>query len=162
MGQTLSLSRWSQSRSSQGRGQDCIKEIVKLQKRAPISQENQEKIFVLYGALDGHSTLDSQSFTNELFKVTNNWEANIPILDLTTNVNESWKNSLFASKQRCKADLVKVGDNWEGFYWPNNPTSQALEDDEEEETLTKEPLTLENLMTEMNKMKEEIQSLKKK
>ena len=86
----------------------------------PISPKDQEKIVVLYGSLDGQPTLDCASFTKELFKVTNKAKKNIPILDLTSLVNESWAKSKFAKDQRCKVDIVQVGDNWKDFHWPSN------------------------------------------
>jgi len=97
-----------------GRGLTCGE--VKLQKKEAISQEDQEKIVVLYGSLDGHSSSDSRSFTKELFKVTDEGNISIPILKLASKVNQSWKDT----NQRCKADLVEVGDNWNDFHWPFN------------------------------------------
>ena len=111
----------SQLRGSDTRGLGSG--AVKLQKKEPISNKNQEKIIVLYGSLDGLYAYDSHSFTNQLFKVTEKGNKSIPILKLASVVNESWRDT----DQRCKVDLVEVGDNWADFKWPSN------DDDEMEE-----------------------------
>jgi len=104
----------AQNRGTKSRGptEDLV---VKLRNQLPISAANEEKICVLYGSLDGHVIYDHRSFTKELYKVTNKGKTNINILHLARKVNNSWK----CTDQRCKVDIVEVGDNWENYFWPS-------------------------------------------
>jgi len=146
----------SESRSPKTRGKSS--EEVKLKEKEAISQKDQEKIVVLYGSLDGHSTLDARSFTKELFKVTQKGNISIPILDLASKVNESWKET----DQRCKADLVQVGDNWKYFYWPSNIKAEGRRKRKLDQTMLEkasEPNT-NSISEDLRQIKEDIASLK--
>jgi len=164
-----SLSRTRTGTKSRGQTKD--KEVVKLMNRETISPQDQEKMCVLYGSLDGHLINDDQSFTKELFTVTDEGKTNINILHLARNVNDSWERT----GQMCKVDIVEVRNNWEDFYWPSNSgprkeipaikengkEAQSTEKDKKMERMEKTLRENTETMERMNKMIEELQNKRK-
>merc|ERR1739838_603239 len=74
-----------------------------------------ENIAVIQGTSECHTASDTNSFTNELYKIYNQEGMVIPILDIPRNVNKSWHDR--GIKQICKIDIVEVGNNWTNVMW---------------------------------------------
>merc|ERR1712029_697438 len=96
--------------------------------------KDQEKMVVLYGSMDGHSIFDEHSFTKELYKVTEEGETPVPILEIDSLVNTSWSKKFETEDQRCKVDMVRVRNNWEDFFWPSNKSQDPSDCAEREES----------------------------
>lgn len=123
----------SVSRQARDGGEETEEIEVKLWNREAIPIEDQEKIAVLYGSVDGHTISDDRSFTKELYRVTKNGSNSIPILELANKVNESWEK--WKIRQRCIENIVKVGDNWSHFNWPKAEKKQRQSSESSQESL---------------------------
>jgi len=116
--------------SDRQRCKDPPKEYVILKNKKPISNEDQQRIAIIYGTSDLHPASDANTFTQELFKVYSAEKQEMPILQIVSKVNKSWKDR--GILQICKLDCVEVGSNWKFYIWPNSspvkPISEAMLD----------------------------------
>ena len=83
-----------------------------------------ENIFWLYATVAKHESSDDESLTKLLYAVTNCGRNSIPIRKLSTLVNESWKKKNI--EQRCKDDMIKGGNNWKDYMWPNGFVQKTI------------------------------------
>ena len=79
---------------------------------------DEEKIFILNATLGLHPSNDSDSFTKELYTVTNQGRKSIKIEDITRKVNNSWKAR--GIKQRSTEEASKGGEaSWKTSTGPH-------------------------------------------
>jgi len=95
------------------KGRSSTPKKVKLKEKLKIKLQDQERLAVFFGQLDGHTSSDANSFTKELCEVINESEDSIPIGKIAKTVNESWIGRKI--NQRCHATIVYGECNWDEY-----------------------------------------------
>merc|ERR1712098_324101 len=87
----------------------------------PIPHDLEGRIAVIFGTTELHPARDYHSFTRELNKVVSKENGSLAFASIAKKVNQSWARRNI--RQRCKEDIVQVGDNWADFMWPSSVQS---------------------------------------
>ena len=97
---------------------DSQRTSLVLGEKKEISMEEEEKIFILNATLGLHRSNDVDSFTKELYKVTNQGRKAIKIDKITKKVNDSWKAR--GIEQRSTEKASKGGEaSWKTSTGPH-------------------------------------------
>eukprot|EP00092_Neocalanus_flemingeri_P007658 GFUD01008269.1.p1 GENE.GFUD01008269.1~~GFUD01008269.1.p1 ORF type:complete len:818 (+),score=184.90 GFUD01008269.1:27-2480(+) len=117
----LTSDRWTLTidmcRGLSMRGGPREKVHIEIPTLEPVPEHLEGKIAVIYGTTDLHLASDYHSFTKELHKIVTSESCSISFANIAKKVNQSWAQKNI--KQKCKEDIVHIGDNWDSFLWPS-------------------------------------------
>ena len=92
------------------------RERVKLIPMPKIDKRDWLRMVTIQGSCKTLPAHDINSMTKELHRVLNRHNGRIPIEKMDELVNNSWY--VKGIDQLCQMEIVKLGGNWKGLYWP--------------------------------------------
>ena len=92
-----------------------------LQELQEIPISDWKNMVTFYSTPVSNTTLDTNSFSKELWKLYGEKNHHIPVTKIASLINKSWSDR--EVDQICTSEIFEVNNNWKGIFWPTQPLS---------------------------------------